>query len=147
MEYMPNIVGFACQWCTYAGADLAGNLRCKYPPTIKLIRVPCSGRVKPEYVLDALSKGADGVLVGGCHFGDCHYKEGNHKTANRMKLLKKLIADMGFDERRFRLEWISGAEGQKFADVVSEFTRELQQIGPNPLGAGDGQKQAPKAAA
>jgi len=133
MEYTPNIVGFACQWCTYAGADLAGNLRCKYPPTIKLIRVPCSGRVKPEFILDALAKGADGVLVGGCHFGDCHYKDGNRKTANRMILLKKMIADMGFEPKRFRLEWISGAEGQKFADVVSEFTEELIKLGPNTI--------------
>ena len=133
MEFSPNIVGFACQWCTYAGADLAGNLRCKYPPTIKLIRVPCSGRVKPEFVLDALARGADGVLVGGCHFGDCHYKEGNYKTANRMHLLKKLIADMGFEPERFRVEWISGAEGQKFADVVAAFTEELRKLGPNKL--------------
>ncbi|MBV5305178.1 MAG: hydrogenase iron-sulfur subunit [Desulfobulbaceae bacterium] len=133
MSFSPNIVGFACQWCTYAGADLAGNLRCKYPPTVKLIKVPCSGRVKPEYVLQALAQGADGVLVGGCHFGDCHYKDGNYKTKNRMDLLSKLIADMGFDPRRLRLEWISGAEGQKFAKVITEFTEELIALGPNPL--------------
>ena len=133
MEFKPNIVGFACQWCTYAGADLAGNLRCKYPSTIKLIRVPCSGRVKPEFVIEALARGADGVLVGGCHFGDCHYKSGNYKTEQRMRFLKKLLADLGFDSDRFRWEWISGAEGQKFADVVTEFTEELQKLGPNPL--------------
>ncbi|MDD9301856.1 MAG: hydrogenase iron-sulfur subunit [Desulfobacter sp.] len=133
MEFIPNIVGFACQWCTYAGADLAGNLRCKYPPTIKLIKVPCSGRVNPEYVLKALAGGADGVLVGGCHFGDCHYKDGNHKTKNRMDMLSRLIEDMGFDSRRFRREWISGAEGKKFAEMVTDFTNTLKELGPNPI--------------
>ncbi len=133
MEFTPNIVGFACQWCTYAGADLAGSLRCKYPPTIKLIKVPCSGRVKPEHVMMALAGGADGVFVGGCHYGDCHYKEGNYKTSRRMTLLKKLIGDMGMEPRRFRLEWVSGAEGQKFADVVGEFTDEILELGPNPI--------------
>ncbi len=134
MEFTPNIVGFACQWCTYAGADLAGSLRFQYPPSIKLIRVPCSGRVKPEFVLTALAQGADGVLIGGCHMGDCHYKEGNEKTQRRMGLLKKLIQDLGFEKDRFRVEWISGSEGQRFADVVSEFTETLKNMGPNPLG-------------
>ena len=133
MDWKPNIVGFACQWCTYAGADLAGNLRAKYPATIKLIKVPCSGRVEPEHVLEAFARGADGVLIGGCHFGDCHYKNGNHKTSSRMMLLKKTLKDMGFDERRFRLEWISGAEGYRFAEVVGEFTKELEELGPSPV--------------
>ncbi len=138
MSFTPNIVGFACQWCTYAGADLAGNLRAKYPPSIKLIKVPCSGRVEPEYVMEAFAQGADGVLIGGCHFGDCHYKTGNHKTANRMKILSKLLDDSGFETKRFRLEWISGAEGYRFAEVVEEFTKELQELGPNPLKGGNG---------
>lgn len=138
MSFTPNIVGFACQWCTYAGADLAGNLRAKYPPSIKLIKVPCSGRVEPEYIMEAFANGADGVLVGGCHFGDCHYKTGNHKTANRMKILTKLLEDSGFESKRFRLEWISGAEGYRFAEVVEEFTKELQELGPNPLKGGNG---------
>jgi len=137
MEFVPNIIGFACQWCTYAGADLAGNLRCKYPPTVKLIKVPCSGRVKPEYVMQAFAQGADGVLVGGCHFGDCHYKDGNHKTRNRMDMLKSMLGDLGFDPRRFRREWISGAEGKKFAEVITDFTRELVELGPNPLKEGE----------
>ena len=137
MEFVPNIIGFACQWCTYAGADLAGNLRCKYPPTVKLIKVPCSGRVKPEYVMQAFAQGADGVLVGGCHFGDCHYKDGNHKTRNRMDMLKSMLGDLGFDPRRFRREWISGAEGKKFAEVITDFTRELVELGPNPLKGGE----------
>ena len=136
MEFVPNIIGFACQWCTYAGADLAGNLRCKYPPTVKLIKVPCSGRVKPEYVMEAFANGADGVLVGGCHFGDCHYKDGNHKTKNRMDMLKKMLSDLGFDPRRFRREWISGAEGKKFAEVITDFTAELIELGPNGLKGG-----------
>lgn len=138
MSFTPNIVGFACQWCTYAGADLAGNLRAKYPPSIKLIKVPCSGRVEPEYIMEAFANGADGVLVGGCHFGDCHYKTGNYKTANRMKILSKLLEDSGFESKRFRLEWISGAEGYRFAEVVEEFTKELQDLGPNPLKGGNG---------
>ena len=138
MSFTPNIVGFACQWCAYAGADLAGNLRAKYPPSIKLIKVPCSGRVEPEYVMEAFANGADGVLVGGCHFGDCHYKTGNHKTARRMKVLSKLLEDGGFDSRRLRLEWISGAEGYRFAEVVEAFTKELQELGPNPLKGGNG---------
>lgn len=136
MEFSPNIVGFACQWCTYAGADLAGNLRCKYPSTVKLIKVPCSGRVEPEYVMQALASGADGVFVGGCHFGDCHYKTGNYKTARRMMLLKKLLDDMGIPKERFRLEWISGAEGKKFAETITEYTEEIKTIGPNPLKGG-----------
>ena len=135
-ELSPNIIGFACQWCTYAGADLAGNLRAKYPPSIKLIKVPCSGRVEPEFVMEAFAQGADGVLVGGCHMGDCHYKTGNHKTARRMKVLTKLLEDSGFDSRRFRLEWISGAEWYRFAEVVEEFTKDLVELGPNPLKKG-----------
>jgi F420-non-reducing hydrogenase iron-sulfur subunit len=137
MSFVPNIVGFACQWCTYAGADLAGNLRAKYPPSIKLIKVPCSGRVEPEYVMEAFARGADGVLIGGCHFGDCHYKTGNHKTARRMKIYSKLLEDSGFDSKRFRLEWISGAEGYRFAEVVEEFTKELQAMGPSPFKGGE----------
>jgi F420-non-reducing hydrogenase iron-sulfur subunit len=138
MSYNPNIVGFACQWCTYAGADLAGNLRATYPPSIKLIKVPCSGRVEPEYVMEAFAQGADGVMIGGCHFGDCHYKTGNHKTSQRMTIFSKMLEDMGFDTKRFRLEWISGAEGYRFAEVIEEFTKELQELGPNPLKGGNG---------
>ncbi len=133
MSFNPNIVGFACNWCTYAGADLAGNLRCKYPPNTKLIRVPCSGAVATEFVLEALAKGADAVFVGGCHFGDCHYKEGNYKTDRRMKKIKEILPELGFEPQRFRLEWISGAEGYKFAEVMNEYTEQVRQLGPNPL--------------
>ncbi|MDQ7031194.1 MAG: hydrogenase iron-sulfur subunit [Desulfonauticus sp.] len=136
MEFRPNIVGFACQWCTYAGADLAGNLRCKYPPTIKLIRVPCSGAVEPEFIINALANGADGVLVGGCHFGDCHYKEGNYKAARRLRQVEEMVKELGIEPERFRWEWISGAEGYRFAEVVTEFTETIKKLGPNPLKGG-----------
>lgn len=135
MSFSPNIVGFACQWCTYAGADLAGNLRCKYPPTVKLIKVPCSGRVEPSFVYEALARGADGVFVGGCHFGDCHYKDGNYKTDRRMKTVRDLLDLFGFGAGRFRWDWISGAEGKKYAEVMTEYTEELQKLGPSPLNA------------
>ena len=132
-EFEPNIIGFLCNWCSYAGADLAGTSRMKYPPNIKSIRVMCSGRVDPVFVLEALRKGADGVLVAGCHPGDCHYQSGNYKANRRMKLLKKLLEDMAIDPRRLRFEYISASEGAKFASVVTEFVDELKKMGPSPL--------------
>jgi F420-non-reducing hydrogenase iron-sulfur subunit len=132
-EFEPNIIGFLCNWCSYAGADLAGTSRIKYPPNIKSIRVMCSGRVDPVFVLEALRKGADGVLVAGCHPGDCHYQSGNYKANRRMKLLKKFLEDMAIDPKRIRFEYISASEGAKFASVVTEFVDELKEIGPNPL--------------
>ncbi len=132
-EFEPNIIGFLCNWCSYAGADLAGTSRMKYPPNIKSIRVMCSGRVDPVFVLEALRKGADGVLVAGCHPGDCHYQSGNYKANRRMKLLKKLLEDMAVDPRRVRFEYISASEGAKFASVVTEFVDELKKMGPSPL--------------
>jgi F420-non-reducing hydrogenase iron-sulfur subunit len=132
-EFEPNIIGFLCNWCSYAGADLAGTSRMKYPPNIKSIRVMCSGRVDPVFVLEALRKGADGVLIGGCHPGDCHYQSGNYKANRRMKLLKKLLEDLAIDPGRLRFEYISASEGNKFASVVTEFVDELKKMGPNPL--------------
>jgi F420-non-reducing hydrogenase iron-sulfur subunit len=132
-EFEPNIIGFLCNWCSYAGADLAGTSRIKYPPNIKSIRVMCSGRVDPVFVLEALKKGADGVLIGGCHPGDCHYQSGNYKANRRMKLLKKLLEEMAIDPGRLRFEYISASEGTKFASVVTEFVNELKKMGPNPL--------------
>ena len=132
-EFEPNIIGFLCNWCSYAGADLAGTSRMKYPPNIKSIRVMCSGRVDPVFVLEALRKGADGVLVAGCHPGDCHYQSGNYKANRRIKLLKKFLEDMAIDPRRVRFEYISASEGAKFASVATEFVDELKKIGPNPL--------------
>jgi F420-non-reducing hydrogenase iron-sulfur subunit len=132
-KFEPNIIGFLCNWCSYAGADLAGTSRMKYPPNIKSIRVMCSGRVDPVFILEALKKGADGVLVAGCHPGDCHYQSGNYKTNRRIMLLKKLLEDMAIDPKRVRFEYVSASEGQKFAQVVTEFVDELKKMGPNPL--------------
>ena len=132
-DFEPNIIGFLCNWCSYAGADLAGTSRIKYPPNIKSIRVMCSGRVDPVFILEALKKGADGVLVAGCHPGDCHYQSGNYKTNRRIKLLKKLLADMGVEPERVRFEYISASEGQKFAQVVTDFVGELKKLGPSPI--------------
>jgi len=132
-EFEPNIIGFLCNWCSYAGADLAGTSRLKYPPNIKSIRVMCSGRVDPVFILEALRKGADGVLVAGCHPGDCHYQSGNYKTNRRIKLLKKLLQEMGIEPERVRFEYISASEGVKFAQVVTDFVNELKKLGPNPL--------------
>jgi len=132
-EFEPNIVGFLCNWCSYAGADLAGTSRLSYPPNMKPIRVMCSGRVDPVFILDALQKGADGVLVAGCHPGDCHYQAGNYKTNRRIKLLKKLLGELGIEPGRIRFEYISASEGQKFASVVKEFVEDVRKLGPNPL--------------
>ena len=132
-EFEPNIIGFLCNWCSYAGADLAGTSRMKYPPNIKSIRVMCSGRVDPVFILEALKKGADGVLVAGCHPGDCHYQSGNYKANRRIKLLKKLLNEMAVDPKRVRFEYVSASEGQKFATIVTEFVDELKKMGPNPI--------------
>jgi len=132
-DFEPNIIGFLCNWCSYAGADLAGTSRIKYPPNIKSIRVMCSGRVDTVFILEALKKGADGVLVAGCHPGDCHYQSGNYKTNRRIKLLKKLLGEMGVEPQRVRFDYVSASEGHKFASVVTEFVDELKKIGPNPV--------------
>jgi F420-non-reducing hydrogenase iron-sulfur subunit len=131
--FEPNIIAFLCNWCSYAGADLAGTSRLNYPPNVRAIRVMCSGRVDPSFVLEALKDGADGVLVAGCHLGDCHYQSGNYKTARRMKLLKKLLSDLNVDPKRVRFEYISASEGQKFADTVTSFVSDLKEMGPSPL--------------
>jgi F420-non-reducing hydrogenase iron-sulfur subunit len=130
MSFEPKLVGFLCNWCSYTGADLAGTARMKYPPNLRVIRVMCSGRVDPNFVLDALAKGADGVLVLGCHPGDCHYSEGNYKCQRRVPLTRKLAEQMGIDPRRIRLEWVSASEGARFTQVVTEFTDEVRALGP-----------------
>ncbi|MBN1280879.1 MAG: hydrogenase iron-sulfur subunit [Candidatus Thermoplasmatota archaeon] len=132
-EFEPRLIGFLCNWCSYAGADLAGTSRMKYPANLRSIRVMCSGRVDPVFILEALQKGIDGVLVAGCHPGDCHYQSGNYKTNRRIKLLQKLLEELGIDPRRVRFEYISASEGQKFAQVVTEFVRDIKELGPNPL--------------
>lgn len=130
MSFEPKLVGFLCTWCSYTGADLAGTARMKYPPNLCVIRVMCSGRVDPNFILDALAKGADGVLVCGCHPGDCHYVEGNYKCQRRLPITRQLVAGMGIDPRRIRLEWVSASEGTRFTQVVSEFTEEVRALGP-----------------
>ena len=131
--FEPKIIGFCCNWCAYAGADLAGINRNQYPPNIRMIRVMCSGTIEPLYVVKAFKEGADGVFIGGCHPGDCHYQSGNYKTQRRIVLLKRAISEIGLDPRRIRLEWVSAAEGQRFAKVITEFTEEIRKLGPNPL--------------
>ncbi|RLG51749.1 MAG: methyl-viologen-reducing hydrogenase subunit delta [Thermoproteota archaeon] len=135
-EFKPLIIGFTCNWCTYAGADLAGTSRVQYPPSIRLIRVMCSGRVSPEFILEAFKNGADGVLIGGCHPGDCHYLRGNYMALRRFLLLRRLLREMGIEPERLRLEWISAAEGGRFAEIVKEFTEQIRKLGPSPLKSG-----------
>ena len=126
----PRIVAFFCNWCTYTAADLAGVSRMKYLSHVRVVRVMCSGRVDPQFILDAFSKGADGVLIGGCHPGDCHYIEGNIKTLRRFRLLKRLLAGMGIEEDRLRLEWISASEGEKVKRVMNEMVEKVRALGP-----------------
>ncbi|MGB9742173.1 MAG: hydrogenase iron-sulfur subunit [candidate division WOR-3 bacterium] len=133
MSFEPKIVGFLCNWCTYAGADLAGTSRIQYPPNMRPIRVMCSGAVDSVYILRALLEGADGVFIGGCHPGDCHYVSGNYKTRRRMVLFNSIMRSLGLDEGRVLVRWISAAEGKKFADTVTELTERLRQLGPSPF--------------
>ena len=130
--FEPLIIGFCCNWCSYAGADLAGVSRIQYPPNMRIVRVMCSGMVHPNLVIDALTKGADGVLMCGCHPGDCHYLEGNLKAEARADAIKLMLQDFGIEEERFRLEWVSASEGGRFAQVVTEMTEEIKQLGPSP---------------
>ena len=132
-DFEPRVLAFLCNWCSYAGADLAGISRFNYSPNIRIIRVPCSGRVSTMLILKALADGLDGVLVSGCHPGDCHYTEGNYHTRRRMTLLKKLLDYMGIDGRRLQLSWVSASEGKKWADVVNEAVEEVRMAGPNPF--------------
>ncbi|MFO7637840.1 MAG: hydrogenase iron-sulfur subunit [bacterium] len=132
-EFEPRIVGFLCNWCTYAGADLAGTSRMQYPPNMRPIRVMCSGSVDSVYLLRALLEGADGVFIGGCHPGDCHYVSGNYKARRRMVAFKSILRSVGLDENRVWLRWISAAEGRKFADTVTVMTDELKRKGPSPF--------------
>jgi F420-non-reducing hydrogenase iron-sulfur subunit len=130
MSFEPRIVGFLCNWCSYTGADLAGTARIKYAPNIRSIRVMCSGRVDPVFIIKAFSEGADGVLIAGCHPGDCHYQEGNYKALRRYLLLKRILPEYGIEPERLRLEWIAASEGERFAHVVNEFTEQVRKLGP-----------------
>ncbi|HZP01902.1 MAG TPA: hydrogenase iron-sulfur subunit, partial [Terriglobia bacterium] len=128
-KFEPRIVAFFCNWCTYLAADLAGTSRMKYAPNIRVIRVMCSGRVDPQFVMDAFARGADGVLIGGCHPGDCHYQEGNYKCLRRFHLLKRVVKEMGIDEERLRLEWISAAEADRLRHVVNDMVEKVRALG------------------
>ncbi|MHA1123931.1 MAG: hydrogenase iron-sulfur subunit, partial [Candidatus Heimdallarchaeota archaeon] len=128
-----NLLAFCCNWCSYAGADLAGLSRLKYPPNIRIIRTMCSGRVDPQFVVDAFENGADGVLIAACHLGDCHYISQNYKTYKRVNLLHKLMDTFGIEKDRLRLEFISAGEGNKFANTVIEMVDKLKELGPSPL--------------
>jgi coenzyme F420-reducing hydrogenase delta subunit len=147
--FTPKIVGFLCNWCSYAGADLAGVARFQYPPTIRVVRIMCSGRLDPVLMVETLLKGADGVLVGGCHIGDCHYIDGNHHAERNVSITKALIRRTGLEPERLRLVWVSAAEGQRFADVVTDFSETVSRLGPSPLrdgGEGDGIRGSMEAA-
>ena len=132
-EFEPNILGILCNWCTYAGADLAGTSRTQYPTNVRVIRIMCTGRLDPAFVLKALSVGADGVLVSGCHVGDCHYLAGNFKSRRRVALLRKLIEEYGYDRERLRMTFISASEGAIWAEVVQDMVNTIKKLGPNPL--------------
>ena len=131
--FEPKIIAFLCNWCTYAGADLAGTGRIQYPTNIRIIRIMCSGSLDPTYVLKVLLEGADGVLIGGCHPGDCHYISGNLKARRRLAILKSVLKDAGLEPERVWLRWISASEGAYFAQTVTEFVDHVRGLGPNPL--------------
>ncbi len=132
-DFIPKIVQFCCNWCSYTGADLAGSQRLQYSPYTRIIRVMCTGMIHPNLVIEALTKGADGVLVCGCHIGDCHYIEGNKKMEARVETIRTLLEDFGIEPERFHIEWVSASESQKFVEVVNQFVEKIIQLGPNPL--------------
>ncbi|NQV02437.1 MAG: hydrogenase iron-sulfur subunit [Bacteroidia bacterium] len=131
-NFDPVILSFCCNWCSYTGADLAGISRLQYPTNVRIIRVMCSGMVHPNLVIDALTKGADGVLICGCHIGDCHYQDGNTRAQSRAEAITLMLQDFGIEEERFRIEWISASEGPRFAQVMKEFSEEITELGPSP---------------
>ncbi len=132
-EFEPLIVGYCCNWCSYAGADLAGTSRFEYPPNIRIVRIMCTGRMDPALVLETLRMGADGVLIAGCHPGDCHYQKGNFMMEKRYDYLKEAVKGAGIEPERVRLEWISASEGGKWAALVREMTEEIRRLGPSPF--------------
>ncbi len=132
-EWNPKIIAIICNWCSYAGADLAGGARMQYPPDIRAIRVMCTGRIDPLFIMKAFQDGADGVLISGCHFGDCHYLEGNYKAAKRMFLVKNILKNIGLDDKRIRMTFVSASEGAKWAGVVEDVIKTVKELGPSPL--------------
>ncbi len=135
-EWVPKIVAFCCNWCSYGGADAAGMGRFQQPASIRIIRVMCSGRIDPTYPILAFMEGADGVLVSGCHIGDCHYIDGNYKTKNRYPFVEEMVSELGIEPERIMLEWISASEGEKFAETVKKLTENVRKLGPSPLKPG-----------
>ena len=129
-DWEPKIIAFLCNWCSYAGADLAGISRIQYPPNVRVVRVPCSGRVNPLYIIKSLQHGADGVLVSGCHPGDCHYISGNYYARRRFALLKNLLEFVGVEPGRVNFSWVSAAEGEKFSQVVKDVVETVKALGP-----------------
>jgi len=129
-QFEPRIIAFFCNWCTYTAADLAGTARMTYKPNVRVIRIMCSGRLDPQFILKAFREGADGVLIGGCHPGDCHYQEGNYKALRRFTLLKRFLKSMGIEPERIRLEWIAASEGDKVQKVINEMTEQVRKLGP-----------------
>ena len=132
-NWKPKIIAIICNWCSYAGADLAGGARIRYPPDIRAVRVMCTGRIDPLFILKAFQDGADGVLVSGCHFGDCHYLEGNYKAAKRMFLLKSVLKNIGLDDKRLRMTFVSASEGAKWGMVMEDVVKTINELGPSPL--------------
>ncbi len=132
-NWTPRIVAFFCNWCTYTASDLAGVSRLRYAPSTRVIRVMCSGRIDPEFIMESFAKGADGVLIGGCHPGDCHYSEGNYKCLRRFTLMQKYAEQMGIEKDRLRLEWISASEGKKLQEVVNDMTDHIRKLGPSKI--------------
>jgi coenzyme F420-reducing hydrogenase delta subunit len=132
-NFEPKLVGFLCNWCSYAGADLAGVSRFQYPPNIRIIRVMCSGRIDPYIILEAFSQGIDGVFIGGCHPGDCHYLEGNYQAERKIKMTKQLIKAAGLEPARLRMEWVAASEGERFAKLMRDFPKQIKELGPSPL--------------
>ena len=130
--FEPVILALACNWCSYAGADLAGISRCQYPTNVRIIRVMCSGMVHPNLVIEALTKGADGLIMCGCHPGDCHYQDGNLKAERRAEAITLMLQDFGIEEERFKLAWVSASEGPQFAKLMTEFTEQIKRLGPSP---------------
>jgi F420-non-reducing hydrogenase iron-sulfur subunit len=129
-QFEPKIISFLCNWCSYAGADLAGTSRMQYPQNVRIIRVPCSGRVDPLFVLKAFLDGADGVMVLGCHPGDCHYKQGNYVAQRRYAIMHRLLEFTGVEKERLMVDWVSASEGKRFAEVVTNFTEQVRNLGP-----------------
>ncbi|MBN1754845.1 hydrogenase iron-sulfur subunit [bacterium] len=129
-NYKTKVVGFLCNWCSYEGADRAGAAKLKYPGNLRTIRVMCSGRVEPQFILKAFREGASGVLILGCHPGDCHYKSGNYKAVRRIELLRNMLAQLGIEPERIRLDWVAASEGEKFARVANEMVETIEKLGP-----------------